>query len=502
MATLRIRATQDSNQKISGVVHAVQTALAASRPRIVVHGDVILDEYLSGSVERISPEAPIPILVGETQVHRPGGAGNVAANLASLGARVDLSGLIGDDEAGRLLREALGQCDVDASKLVEVKGRRTTRKLRVVAGAQQQIVRIDFEETAPPPADIAARQVATTKRLLEGADALIISDYGKGACPDAALGDLISFARTAGVPVLCDPKGQDYGKYAGASVITPNRKEAAEATGLRLTDPEQVIVAAAGLRQSLGLEACLITLGPQGMLLDHDGETTTIPAFAHDVSDVTGAGDSVIAAFGLGLACGLPYPAAGLFANAVAAISVSKPGSVAVAMGEVVETYIPPANPRAGSAPIARAALADRMREVREAGRSIVFTNGCFDVLHAGHVHSLGRCAELGDFVVVGLNSDASVTRLKGPGRPINRAEDRADVLLALKAVDAVVIFEEDTPEEIIRLVRPDILVKGADYAGKEVVGQTFVESLGGRVELVAFKTGLSTTGIINKLKA
>ncbi len=485
---------------IAGVVAAVRSSLEARQPRIVVLGDVMLDEYLAGDVSRISPEAPIPILVGETHIFRLGGAANVAANLASLGARVDLTGIVGDDEAGRQLAGLLEESAIAGDHLILARERPTTRKLRVVAGSQQ-IVRIDFEKTGNPGEDVEGEQIRLTRRLIEGADAFIVSDYGKGACSEAIIADLIAFARANGVAVLCDPKGSDYTKYAGSSIITPNRKEAGEACGRQLADNDAVAACAQALRKTLKLDACLVTLGPEGMFLSSEASDTQIPALAQDVADVTGAGDSVIAAIGIGIACGLSFAQSSIFANAVASIAVSKRGSAQVALSEVAAAFADSPPRKEASRLIPREALAEAIRRFRRAGETLVFTNGCFDILHAGHVDNLGRCAQFGTKLIVGLNSDDSVRRLKGPGRPVNCAEDRAAVLLALTSVAAVVIFDEDTPEALIEIIRPDVLAKGEDYAGKSVVGRELVESYGGRVELVAFKQGLSTTGLIGKMR-
>jgi D-beta-D-heptose 7-phosphate kinase / D-beta-D-heptose 1-phosphate adenosyltransferase len=369
----------------------------------------------------------------------------------------------------------------------------------VVSGSQQ-IVRIDFEETEPPTGQDALRLTETASRLIDDADALIISDYNKGACSQRVLSDIIAYARSRKVTVLCDPKGTNYGKYAGANIITPNRKEASAAAGIHMPDSVEPGFAARKLRKELGLEACLVTLGPDGMLLSEAGNDHEIHAFSHDVADVTGAGDCVIAGLAIALACGLPYLQSCIFANAVASISVSKAGSVAVNIDEVIAKYAN-ALRRSTSTLIPRSQAGAEIAKWKDSGNSIVFTNGCFDILHAGHVLNLSHCATLGSRLVVGLNSDRSVRALKGTGRPVNSAEDRAAVLLALESVDAVIVFDEETPEELIRTVRPDVLVKGADYAEKEVVGRTFVESYGGRVELVEFERDISTTAILEKMK-
>ncbi|MEP9387753.1 D-glycero-beta-D-manno-heptose 1-phosphate adenylyltransferase [Mesorhizobium sp. KR9-304] len=488
------------NRDVREIVETVKAAIGRYRPRIVVHGDIMLDEYLTGQVERISPEAPIPIVAGTSYLFRLGGAANVAANLASLGAQVELAGIVGDDEAADRLEQLLEESSVGARNLIRVPGRQTTRKLRVVAGGQQ-IVRIDFEDTHPLAAEIVSRQMESSSLLVEGGDALVISDYNKGACGEALLSELIRSARAKGIPILTDPKGRSYRKYAGSTVITPNRKEAGEVLGVHLADTGDLAKAALEFRRSLAVEACVITLGADGMFLSDKDDDREIPAFSQDVADVTGAGDCAIAAMALALACGLPHTSSCVFANAVASISVTRIGSVAVKLEEVVSKYASSSSHRYASKLIPREFLESKIREMRQAGETVVFTNGCFDVFHAGHVYNLHQCAQLGSVVVVGLNGDKSVRALKGPGRPINSVADRAEVLMALDVVDAVVIFDEERPEELIRIVRPDVLAKGADYLDKEVVGREFVESYGGRVELIALKEDVSTTAILDKLK-
>lgn len=489
-----------SGREIGSVVNTVAAALSHRRSRVAVLGDVMLDEYLSGSVDRISPEAPIPVVACSSHKTNPGGAANVAANLATLGADVSIIAIAGEDEAAMRLSATLKDMGVDAAHLIAIPGRPTTRKLRVVS-AGQQIVRVDFEETGALAATDIARIGGAVDSVLAGCDVLVVSDYNKGVCHPEVLRHAIAAARKRGIPVLCDPKGRDYAKYTGASIITPNRREAGEATGHELVDDAAVEAAAHVLREKLDLEACLITLGPGGMLLVEAQGARKAEAFAQDVADVTGAGDSVIAALAVALASGGSYWEAALFANAVAAVAVSRHGSVAVELADVVSRYGNAADVPSSGKIMTRAQAAARAAELRRQGRSVTFTNGCFDVLHAGHVESLEASAAFGSFLVVGLNDDDSVRRLKGPGRPVNTVASRARVLAALSAVDCVVVFAEDTPEALIREIRPDVLVKGADYRSKLVVGRDFVESYGGRVELVDLKPGYSSTNLIDKLQ-
>lgn len=485
--------------ELSKTVAEVAEAVHRIKPRIVVLGDVMLDEYLSGTVDRISPEAPIPVVACTSMQANAGGAANVAANLARLGAQSSIVGLIGEDQAARQLRLALEEHQVNASGLVTVPGRPTTRKLRVVSGGQQ-IVRVDFEDTTPL-SDRSPALLEAIDTALMSCDALVVSDYNKGVCAADVLQHAIGRARSLGIPVLCDPKGRDYGKYAGSNIITPNRREAAEAIGRDLGSDAAVEAAAREMMALLALEACLITLGPDGMLLADAAGSRKAEAFTQEVADVTGAGDSVIAALAIALSCGQSYWRASLFANAVAAIAVSRHGSVAVGMDDVVSTYSEHAQTSRGTKLLSRHQAAALAADLRHAGKKVVFTNGCFDILHAGHVENLERAAAFGSFLLVGLNDDESVRRLKGPSRPVNDVASRARVLAGLGAVDCIVIFSEDTPEALISEIRPDVLVKGSDYKGKPVAGSDIVESYGGRIEFVDLAPGYSSTNIIRKLQ-
>ena len=487
-----------NRQETQGLIDRIEAGLANRRPRIVVLGDIMLDDYLIGPADRISPEAPIPVVACKEQNSRPGGAANVAANLVSLGGDVSLVAVIGRDMAGEQLVKALQDLGIATTHLAVAAGRVTTRKMRVVASGQQ-IVRVDFEETGPLGDTIDRELLSKLEAALAGCQGLVVSDYKKGVCERSVVQRAIAIARKHSIPVFCDPKGKDYTKYAGASMITPNRREASEALGRDLTTSDDLNAGAGELRNQLGLEACLITLGSDGMLLLDETGASEIHSLAQDVADVTGAGDSVIAALALARGCGLTYEESCLFANEAAAVAVSRRGGVAVTMddirrrrGEMVRRNKKPKF-------LTREELPARLREIRRLGNRIVFTNGCFDILHAGHIHNLEKCAELGSFLIVGLNSDASVRRLKGPGRPVNDLKARASVLAALSAVDWVVSFDEDTPDQLIREARPDILAKGSDYRGQLVVGQEFVESYGGTVALVDLQPGFSTTSILAK---
>lgn len=482
------------------LVHSYLEKIRQREPRIVVVGDLMLDEYLKGTADRISPEAPIPVIRRTANTSRPGGAANVACNAAALGAKVNLIGVTGTDEASVLLCALLLERHIEINSIVKLNNRPTTRKLRVVAGGQQ-IVRVDFEETTDLEPAAYSQLASALRHTLQAADAIIVSDYGKGVCHPLLLGEALSMAKSRGIPVLCDPKGTDYAKYQGSTLITPNRKEASEAVGMTLKTLEQSEQAGARLRRELDLEACLITLGADGMMLVDEEGSFHIHSFAKEVADVTGAGDTVVATLACGLAHGMSFREAGIFSNAAAGIAVSHVGSANVTLAEIAEAH-------AESTPAEKLhrkivnehAIATLLEAERSRGKKIVFTNGCFDLVHSGHIESLTAAAALGDLLVVGLNSDASVQRLKGPDRPVVREDNRALVLAGLSVVDYVVIFDTDTPLQLIEKVRPDVLAKGADYRPGTVVGEDFVRRSGGRIVLLPLKDGMSTTKIIRAI--
>lgn len=470
---------------------------AIGEPRVLIVGDLILDRYVTGEVSRISPEAPIPVLAARHTDERLGGAGNVAANLRAMGADVELVGVVGDDTRGRKVLDMLAAIGVETQGCVLDSERPTTEKTRVASGVQQ-MMRIDWER-----ADVIAPPIEAA--LLEGlsgrvarARAVVLSDYGKGVLPPAVIAAVIDAARAAGVPVLVDPKGTDYSRYRGATLVTPNRREAEEAVGRKIENLEDLPDVARELIEAAELDSAVITLGPDGIFhLSKDGRWGRVPTVARQVFDVTGAGDTVIAHLALGVAAGFELEEAVVLANTAAGIVVGRRGAAAVTTGEL------------------RAALGERaavegkvldpnglqamLDEWRAEGRRVVFTNGCFDILHAGHVSYLRFARSKGDVLLVGVNDDASVTRLKGEGRPINPVEERMVVLAALEMVDAVVPFGEDTPAEIIRRVTPDVLVKGEDWAEKGVVGREWVEEHGGQVILAPLLPDRSTTAILER---
>lgn len=465
-----------------------------SAPRIAVLGDVMLDRYLWGGIDRISPEAPVPVLAVGPEEERPGGGANVAANLVDLGSQASLFALIGQDEAGARLRAAIESGGVATSGVIAA-SRPTTQKTRLMARSQQ-VLRIDHEESEPA-SDHDLDAVLAALCAAEW-DALILSDYGKGVLTDSVLRAAIDEAARRGVPCVVDPKGYDYTRYQGACGLTPNLAEAEAALGRQLPDREALAEGAADLIDRCDLRGVLITLGPDGMFAaQRDGNSFQVPTAARAVFDVTGAGDTVVATLTLGLAAGLPFEQAVLLANAAAGIVVAKVGTATVGRDELLHALEQETTGKV----VAPAQLTQSLATLRRESRRVVFTNGCFDLFHAGHVRVLQQAATLGDALVVGVNDDGSVRRLKGEDRPFNSLEDRMDVLAALACVDLVVPFSEDTPENLIRSVCPDVLVKGADWREGGVVGADFVTARGGEVRLVEIHPGRSTTRIAEKIR-
>lgn len=466
-------------------------------PRILVIGDLMLDRYLWGACDRVSPEAPVQVVRVQRETYSLGGAGNVVANLRSLGAEVELIALIGDDAAGQTLRQLLAEQRVGATGVVHSQNRPTTVKTRVLA-VQHQLLRFDVESTAPGSDVDAASMLAFLQLRAAQTDVVILSDYGKGVLTKALVRQLIRVCREAGLPVLVDPKGRDYAHYYGATLLTPNRKEAAAATGLALDSAHAIDHVGQTLLRDLGLSACLITLSEDGMALFQAEGAQRLPTLAREVFDVTGAGDTVIAAIAFGLACELDMLAACQLANRAAGIVVGKLGAATVTLDELAALEPAPLpTPELGAKILSRAELVAEVDRLRSDGRRIVFTNGCFDILHAGHIQYLAQAARLGDVLIVGLNSDDSVRRLKGPTRPINAEQDRALVLSALAAVRYVTVFAEDTPLDLVEALSPDVLVKGGDYRPEDIIGGDFVRARGGSVTVLPFVAGHSTTEVI-----
>lgn len=464
----------------------------AKKPKILVIGDIILDHYLWGKCERISPEAPVQVVAGEKENFILGGAGNVLNNLLALGAEADLYAVIAEDTAGRILKELLEAKTVSAKNLITESGRITTKKSRIMAQGQQ-LVRIDKESSEPISSDTEADLFSSIKKSLYRYDMLLLSDYAKGVLTPTLTQKLIYTAKQLDIPVLVDPKGDDFSKYKGATLITPNKKEAVAATKMALDNKEQILHTGMHLKEMLSLKYALITLSEEGMAVFSD-RMEHIKTKAHEIYDVTGAGDTVIAALAFALATGNDIFSAAHFANSAAAVVVSKVGSATATIEEIL-AYEKQFSTHTLSSKIVTPQKLVQLLQNRH--QKVVFTNGCFDILHAGHVRYLHEAAKLGDIFIVGVNSDDSVRRLKGKERPLNTWEDRAIILAALESVDFVVGFEEDTPYELIKQIRPDILVKGGDYEGKEIVGSDIAKE----TRTIDFVDNRSTTALIDKIQ-
>ena len=472
--------------------------------RMLVVGDLMLDRYLIGDVARISPEAPVPVVRLGRETVSVGGAGNVALNLAGLGVHADVAGWTGDDEPGARLRELLGLAGVRVQGVEVIRGRPTTTKTRVLSG-QQQLVRIDDEEVTPRPGiERRAWDDRIVALLDDGYDALVVSDYAKGVLADDVCRRMIKRARERGIPVLVDPKGLDYGKYRGATTVTPNETELAATTQVSATDPLELIDSAVRLRQLLDLEFVTLTRGEAGISLVQPGGTRHVPARAREVFDVSGAGDTAIATLAAGIAAGLDPHDAAVLANLAAGIIVGKTGTVPIRQEELLAALGP-----ATSAPqpldektVSLEAAVRLVGRWRSEGQEIGFTNGCFDLVHAGHVTYLDWARRNCDRLVVGLNTDESVRALKGDGRPVNGEDARARVLAGLSSVDGIVLFAERTPLAVIEALRPDVLIKGEDYVESDIVGAEEVRSWGGRVLRAPMADGYSTTAMLDRLAA
>ncbi|RAX53844.1 bifunctional heptose 7-phosphate kinase/heptose 1-phosphate adenyltransferase [Helicobacter sp. 16-1353] len=455
-------------------------------PNILVVGDLMIDHYVWGTCERISPEAPVQILKVQKENNRLGGACNVANNLISLGAKVSLCGIVGDDSDGNILLKMLEDSNIDIDLIAILNNFHTIKKTRLIA-ARQQVLRVDREcEIVSLDSQMILDKIASK---INEFDSIIISDYAKGALSKDFTQSLINLANSFNKIILCDPKGNDYSKYANATLITPNRKEAENATNIKIDSKDSLFKAGFKLKEMCNLQYAIITLSEDGMAI-FDSQMTEIPTLAREVFDVTGAGDTVIAALAFGLSCKLDIYKSAEFANAAAAVVVGKIGSASATLGEIFSYK----NDISKDREIDNLLLIENLKKD---GKKIVFTNGCFDIIHIGHISYLKKAKSFGDILVVGLNSDNSVRILKGKNRPINNEKDRAFVLASLSCVDFVVIFDEETPYNLIKKIKPDILVKGGDYNGKDVVGSDIVKD----TRIVEFIPNMSTTNIVNKIK-
>ncbi|MGD0849672.1 D-glycero-beta-D-manno-heptose-7-phosphate kinase [Bradyrhizobium sp.] len=477
---------------------------AIARQTVLCVGDLMLDEFVYGEVSRISPEAPAPVIAVQRTETNIGGAGNVARNIASLGARCIFVALIGEDEAGAKLKARLSQEVLIESVLVCDSTRPTTRKVRFVSEHfSTHMLRADWELAQPAAADIEQKLIDAILPLLPRADIVLLSDYAKGVLTARVIRNVIDAARKLGKAVIVDPKSANFAIYRGATLLTPNRKEFAEATRSRADTESSIAEAAQDAMQLADCEAMLVTQSEHGMtLVPRSGDVIHVPAHPVKVRDVSGAGDTVAAMLAVVLAAGAGWEPALRMATAAAAVAVSKKGTASVTAAEVRRNILPHAFLAAEEKIVATSAdLEARLLDWRRQGLRVGFTNGCFDILHPGHVKVLTAARGACDRLVVGLNSDASVQRLKGVGRPLQDERARAEVLAALEAVDLVVVFAEDTPIELITRIKPSVLVKGGDYTREKVVGHDVVEAHGGEVLLVDVLPGFSTTSLVGRAR-
>ncbi|MDB3892692.1 D-glycero-beta-D-manno-heptose-7-phosphate kinase [Candidatus Thioglobus sp.] len=470
-------------------------SLQGKSPKLLVIGDLMIDHYLWGSCERISPEAPVQVVNVKSESSVLGGAGNVINNLCALGAQVDVISVIGGCEISDELKALLNNISVSTQHLITQKDRITSKKSRIIA-SQQQVVRYDRESSDEISAGSQKSILESFTSIINNYDGVLLSDYGKGVLTSDLTKSLISIANKANKKVLVDPKGLDYSKYKDAYLLTPNKKEASEATQVTIKDNESLTQAIIQLKTECDLNVSLITLSEGGVAI-YDNDLRTHPTVAREVFDVTGAGDTVLASLGFALACGCQIDDAVKFSNLAAGVVVGKIGSATATLNEIIE-YESSLNKSTSDEHIKTLdEILILSKELKARGKKIIFTNGCFDILHAGHVRYLEIAKSYGDVLILGLNSDRSVSALKGEGRPINTQMDRAYILAALEAVDYVVVFDNDTPYDLIKAIKPHVLVKGGDYKGKEVVGQDIADEL----KLVQFVGGKSTTKTIEKIQ-
>ena len=468
--------------------------------KVLVVGDIMLDRYVHGEVDRISPEAPVPVLRHAQRYERAGGAANVAMNLAGLGCQTFLCGFWGSDGEQAELAGLLEKAKIDTTGVV--RGSLPTISKTRIVGRNQQLLRLDIESREAVPAVEMQRLEERATGLAAKVHAVILSDYAKGALTEEICSAVIRAARSAGVPVLADPKTPDFSKYSGATTVCPNLGELSLATGVPAHRTEELLAAAQALLTEHDFKFLTVTMSEKGItLLRREGRYHS-PARAREVFDVSGAGDTVIATLAASMAGGLNVTTAVELANMAAGIVVGKVGTVPIAQHELIAALTPSSGVTAVEKVLDLERMVTRVAEWRAAGETIVFTNGCFDLLHVGHIALLEECRKFGSKLVLGLNADASICRLKGPTRPIVGERERAKVMASLAAVDAVVLFGEDTPLELIRALKPNVLVKGGDYTIETVVGHEDVIAQGGRVEIVPTVEGFSTTNIVNKLTA
>jgi D-beta-D-heptose 7-phosphate kinase/D-beta-D-heptose 1-phosphate adenosyltransferase len=465
--------------------------------RVLVVGDVMLDRYIWGDVERISPEAPVPIVHAIHRNERPGGAANVAMNISGLGSKASLFGFAGDDEDGNALAACLRDAGI-VSELTRLGTHPTTAKLRILSG-KQQMLRLDTEQVAGYPAEAYAALIARVEAAMDSADAVVLSDYAKGGLTEEVCQRVITAAGKRKIPVLVDPKQRDFSRYRGATAICPNLQELSVVLGIPAKDTDALLAAGQSLVTELGLQYLVATMSDKGIAVLTGNSGFIAPAVARQVFDVSGAGDTVIATLALAFASGLGMETAVQLANVAAGIVVGKVGTVPVNRDELLTSLMPEIGLQAEEKVLTLDPLKVRIAAWRSTGQKIVFTNGCFDLLHIGHITLLEDARREGDRLIVAINSDASVRDLKGPARPIVGERERGRILAALAAVDAVIVFDDPTPLRLIVELKPDVIVKGGDYNEDNVVGAAEVRSWGGRVRIVPTVEGFSTTRLIEK---
>lgn len=465
------------------------------KPNILVIGDLMIDHYLWGNCDRISPEAPVQVVNVKKESSVLGGAGNVINNLFALGSNVDVISVVGDDSVANELKALLENIEVDTSNLIVEKNRKTSKKSRLIA-SQQQVLRYDNESLDDINELSSQSIISNLKKNIKKYSSIILSDYGKGVLTAKLTQNIIKIANENSIKVLVDPKGKDYSKYNGSYTLTPNKKEAMEATNIDIKDEKSLIEALKTLKEKCDLEVSLITLSEHGIAI-FDEILVIQPTVAREVYDVTGAGDTVIASIAFALGNDLSINEAIYFANLAAGVVVGKLGSATATLDEIYE-YESSLHKSNSNSHIKTFSEIEKLAiNLHKQGKKIVFTNGCFDILHIGHVKYLEEAKSFGDVLILGLNADSSVRKLKGDNRPINTQDDRAYILASLESVDYVVIFEEETPYELIKLIKPHTLVKGGDYEGKDVVGADIANEL----KLVKFIDGKSTTNTIKRIQ-
>jgi D-beta-D-heptose 7-phosphate kinase/D-beta-D-heptose 1-phosphate adenosyltransferase len=468
------------------------------RRRVLVVGDVMLDRYIWGEVNRISPEAPVPVVLASRETSQPGGAANVAVNLKRLGATAHVCGFVGDDEAGRTLAESV-RAEGIPSSLVTCEDLPTTTKLRIL-GSGQQLLRVDSEQTGPRSSREYHQLLSRALDLMPSCDVLVLSDYAKGTLSAEICRDLIVAARERGVPVVVDPKSKDFCRYAGATTVCPNLAELATALNEDRHCLDRLLIRAQSMVEPLQLEFLTATLSDRGIALIRPEGHVIAPAAPNPVFDVSGAGDTVVAVLALCIPCGIVPEVAIRLANLAAGIVVGKLGAAPVSQVELLSALASEAPTGVQQKVLSLDGVLAQVARWRENGERVAFTNGCFDLLHVGHLTLLEQARRMADRLIVGLNNDSSVQGLKGHGRPVNPERSRAQVLAALAEVDAVVLFDEDTPLHLIRVIRPDLLVKGGDYTPDTIAGADEVASWGGQVRIVPLVEGVSTTRFLNAI--